>query len=73
MKLKYVGELDHLVCFVGTSYVLFEKGEFVEMTDGEGAKLLAAHSGKFEKEETKSKSASKTKVVAEVTGDEPSK
>ena len=73
MKLKYVGESDHLVCFVGTSYVLFEKGDSVEVSDAEGAKLLVAHAGKLEKEESKAKSASKTKVVAEVSGDEPSK
>lgn len=73
MKIKFVGENDHMICFVEKTYVYFGKDELVEVADQEAAKLLAQFPGQFEKEEVKAKSAPKTKVLPEVIGDEPSK
>jgi hypothetical protein len=73
MKLKFVGEADHIVCFVGKTYVLFEKGEVVEVPDADGMNILAKHHGKFEKQEEAKPKVSRAKVMAEVIVDEPSK
>lgn len=73
MKLKYVGESDHIVCFVGSSYVYFDKTEAVEVSELDGAKLLAQYVGQFEKEESKAKAAPKAKILPEVIEDGASK
>jgi len=73
MKLKFVGEADHIVCFVGSTYVYFDKLEAVEVSELEGAKLLAEFVGQFEKEESKAKAAPKAKILPEVSEDGTSK
>ena len=72
MKIKFVGESDHIVCLVGKSFTYFEHGEFIEVSDAEAAQIMAKHVGKFEKEEVKSKPA-RVKVMPEVIVDESSK
>lgn len=68
MKLKLV-ELDHLVVFLESRYLLIE-GE-IEVSDSDAHKLLGMYAGKLEKTEEKKIAASKAKVLVEVVKDEP--
>lgn len=68
MKLKLV-ELDHLVVFLESRYLLIE-GE-IEVSDSDAHKLLGMYAGKLEKIEEKKIAASKAKVLLEVVKDEP--
>jgi hypothetical protein len=65
MKLKYVGEADHLVVFAETTYIVFEKDEVKELSDDVALSIMAKHHKVFEKEE-KQKAAPKAKVLPEV-------
>lgn len=70
MKIKYVGDCDHVVCFAGKTYVLFEKGIFVEVEESDALQIMSKHPAQFEKEEVKAK-APKVKVLPEVAPYEP--
>lgn len=65
MKLKYVGEADHLVVFADKTYIMFEKDEVKELSDEEAMSVMVKHQGQFEKDE-KAKAAPKAKVLPEV-------
>ena len=67
MKLKYVGELDHIICFVNKTYVKFKKGQFIEIIDSEATKLMTDNPESFEKQ---NKTRSKAKVLPEVNLDD---
>jgi hypothetical protein len=70
MKVKYIGEANHLVVFVEKTYVMFEKDEVKDVADEDAFALLSKYAGQFEKEE-KAKAAPKAKVLPEVVVDEP--
>lgn len=71
MKVKYIGEANHLVVFVEKTYVMFEKDETRDVADEDAFSLLAKYPGQFEKEEKAAKAAPKAKVLPEVVADEP--
>jgi hypothetical protein len=71
MKVKYVGEANHMVVFVERTYVMFEKDETRDVADDDGFALMAKYPGQFEKEEKPAaKAAPKAKVLPEVVADE---
>ena len=73
MKIKYIGENDHIVCFVGKTYMMFEKDQLIDVPELDAMNILSKHHGKFEKHEEIKPKASRSKVLAEVLPDDTSK
>ena len=72
MKVKYIGELNHIVVFIEKTYVMFEKDETRDVADEDALGLFSKHPGQFEKEDKPAaKPAPKAKVLPEVVVDEP--